>query len=176
VEAAIHEEIGRALHMEDTSLPVPTHRMSNVSCTNSLQDLNDATGLGHVDFSAFQTNATGELSISGFQDISTSDDGRGDGINLDNASNLVTGSLPSDGPLDLGATLRSPIQQNYNSLLNLQYAYDHPSVDVDLQGQPQRGIPYPAVNVQSIMQQGFDDPFVALTDLDIVQHDYGSYQ
>jgi hypothetical protein len=73
--------------------------------------------LGHADFSAFQPNATGE--ISRFQDVSPPNDGgstlpqlpdhawsaTGDnGISLDNTSNLVASDPPSGAPLDLWAT------------------------------------------------------------------------
>jgi hypothetical protein len=70
--------------------------------------------LGHTDFSAIQSNATGE--ISRFQNDFLTYDGkstlpqlsdhawngtRNNDISLNNTLNLVTGDLPSDGPLDL---------------------------------------------------------------------------
>jgi hypothetical protein len=86
--------------------------------------------LGYADFSAFQPEATDELSISGFQDASTTNEGRSilpqlpdhawnatrdNGLSLDNMANLVSGNLPSDAPRDLWATSSSPGSQRLMS-------------------------------------------------------------
>jgi hypothetical protein len=84
---------------------------------------------GHADFSAFQPNAVGDISMYGFHDVSPNDGSsalpqlpdrawtgtRDNGISLNNMSNLITGDLPSDGPLDLWTTSCSPGCQRLTS-------------------------------------------------------------
>jgi hypothetical protein len=119
------------------------------------------------------------------------------GIGLDNVSDPVTDNLPSDAPLDLGATSRSSDSQRMTSennvwlddhsswmedilqqnchFFNLQGDYNGSSMDVGLQGEPQRAYDSPslAVNVQNLCKAS-TNRLIAPKVKDNLQHGYNS--
>jgi hypothetical protein len=94
---------------------------------SSLHNYGCTTGApGHVDISAFQPKATGELSTPGFRDASMANRGTSlppqlhdpawnatpdNGINFDIVSNLLSGDIPCDASQDHWGTSGSPRSQ-----------------------------------------------------------------
>ena len=98
-------------------------------------------GLEDADFSAFQVDANSEL-MFGFHNISTSEDSgfnlhqlRDDGLHATHDNDVGPGQVHDAWVQDHRTFVKDIIQQNYESMPNLQYGYDRSSMLSSLQGE-----------------------------------------